>query len=335
MSFDFLKNHLVKIKIDGRYGTGAIFKPEDESIILYILTSKHNFFEDKSYSTNDLSLSTQKFTIEITHELSGKNINIKNQEIHFFEPDILDDSSKKHIDLALLIVDINEDSKDLLIDTISVPDDNNKIDTYDTRYSLFGYPHYKNFKGEKEVVHYKLEFSQNSSDFYFESIFKNQNGFIGFDESDNHQEELNGISGSPIFLLSKNHKPYLHSITFGTSNFNEIKAIRINTLLDKINDRILKINEKYPEIQSSSSIILSNEKLSFNELNEFEDFKEKIRLNSDLLDFLSKESESDINIKSTSLQLSECNRKLNEQCDELSYRYAHLAHLLIHNSRHP
>ena len=208
MSFDLLKNHVVQIKFNDSQSTGVIFKPEINSGFLYILTAKHNFFLPKEISRQyqDLELNLENDTIKITHEITNQIIPLTQNRVYFFNSE----DSEKHfinIDLALIIIEINGLKNQITdlpsIDTLFIEDDqNNRTGIYDIHYSLFGYPQYRNLI-HKEISHCKLKFNQSSTNSFYQEEFDNITGFVGFDESDNFQEELNGISGSPIFLLSK------------------------------------------------------------------------------------------------------------------------------------
>ena len=330
MSFDLLKNHVVQIKFNDSQSTGVIFKPEINSGFLYILTAKHNFFLPKEISRQyqDLELNLENDTIKITHEITNQIIPLTQNRVYFFNSE----DSEKHfinIDLALIIIEINGLKNQITdlpsIDTLFIEDDqNNRTGIYDIHYSLFGYPQYRNLI-HKEISHCKLKFNQSSTNSFYQEEFDNITGFVGFDESDNFQEELNGISGSPIFLLSKSQEPYLRSIAYATEKFNIIKAIKISPLVDSINSRIEKINANLPELRSSTKITLINEPLSISELKSFNDFKTRIRDKSETLNFIKKENENIISINEIAAKLLKDGDKLRTECEDLSYKYAHIA----------
>ena len=335
MSFDILKNHVVQLKVNNCQSTGVIFKPVTDTDFLYILTAKHNFFYPKENAEKhyDLELNLEDKEIAIIHETTNQQIYLSEKTVYFFEPETINGAITP-IDLAIIIINkqlIKEKTNIPSIDILSIADDQNShTSIYDTQYSLFGYPSYRNYL-DKNISHCKLKFSQTKTACFFKEEFENTTGFIGFDESDHFQNELDGISGSPIFLLSKTHIPYLRSIAYATENFNIIKTIKINALIDKINERLTKIGIENHPINLSTKIILLNETLNISELNNFDDFKKRVREKSESIDFIKENEENQIFIKEKASELSEEGRKLREMCENISYKYAHIAIIAAEN----
>lgn len=218
------------------------------------------------------------------------------------------------LDLALLIIEppIENISELKFYDTTDENQDNHT-------YCTAGYPYYlEEIQTENKLNFYYLKPISNHKN--STELFINTDGSLNFYDYE-FIEKLKGMSGSGIFLLGKNGEVALRSIIFKALPTNKFECIKLDEVLDKINEKLQNLNlEQISTITKPLSI--NNEVVNLSDFIEVESVREFIRKQSTL---------NGENIKKPD-DVREKARDLNEQyktakrtINELSYQYAHLA----------
>jgi hypothetical protein len=112
---------------------------------------------------------------------------------------------------------------------------------------------------------------------------------------------------------------------------NQFHSIRLDLLADDINQRIEAISSDLVKIQTSTKIIIGNEKLNLLDFSGFTDFKKRIE-KKDALKFQGEISQKFI--KNKAKEINKENEDLNHNIEYLSYKYAHLAILARENKQY-
>ncbi len=324
MIYDYLKPHVAKINIkhpnwgSETWGSGIAFRPKKDSQFMYLLTARHNFFEHRKYDATSDTLDLCDFEVRISlGSIKNTLLKIANEDIYFFSRN----SDGNFIDIAFIAIKITDDISLHDLDVLEIynayDNDQSKV-----RNIAAGYPKHagNNLTGNVVMQRYSMQFNSMNEDDFSERMV-NPDGSLNFYDGD-FIGGLQGMSGGGVFTIGKNSKLALRSIIFAAIPPNAFECVRIDSILDRINEKIKKTNNAYPKIEFSSKILLENEIISLDEIIEFEYFRNIAREKSSL-SVTAIKSNDDIHRESRSLNKSYHDNK--KDMDELSYKYAHLA----------
>lgn len=331
MSPDTLKKFVVKISFDGKEGSGVLFKPEKNSRYSYIITAKHTFFtNDEEEINNKEKKEIKSDDITITRETSENNkITIYNNTMFFIDKN----HEKGWIDLAFLIIKNSDNEKIGIISTLEIQDTEEDDNTNKEEFCIIGYP--KNSEElENKINPYRVKYHQGSEneEIEYKEEFRSSDGGISFRPM---PDQVVGISGGGVFSLSHNI-PLLRSIETNCKSHNIFIATKIDYFIDDINSILQSIEKKYEveldPIRCGKSLMIGNEELNVNEYTDFNFLKEQVEKEKEnvLKKFIENNRiSSDNDLRKISKNARGMIKKINNEREELSLIYIHLA-LLSH-----
>ena len=291
-------------------GGCVIFKSSSNEKKCYLLTAKHNFFNEDHSEYTDMELDTNKITINVSSD------NENYQEIEAFENKVFfikNQSESSLLDIALIIIDSDlENILDLKV-----------YDTFDEQYNkhIFytaGYPYYiSETDTEKTLQFYAVKpISKHKNE--IEAVI-NPDGSLNFYDHD-FPDKLKGMSGSGVFLLGKNREIALRSIIYKAIPTNQFDCIKVDEVLDKINQIIT--NNGFSQIQVISKPLSINDELfNLSDLANIEELKNFIQTTSNL----EKDIKTAEQIRKKAIVLNKEYHDVKDAIDQLSFKYSHLA----------
>lgn len=214
-----IKQYLVQLEFNGhtsdkRNGSGVIVKVSANSI--YIFTAKHTFEKDKD--------ETERGSLyERTEIIKYTKIFIIDKEELFIEDIIVLDNIQENIDFIILKIKNNislEEKSPLLI----YNDEFEKC-------TVSGFPKVNDYK---ELTYIPSIFIHSDKDYYFEFDPKK----IVFTGDETGIEIMGGISGGGVFVKGNDGVIYLAGIETGLYGVNNLEAIYLIRIIEKINEKL-------------------------------------------------------------------------------------------------
>jgi hypothetical protein len=316
MITDLVKSYIFKIEINcvswekSKRGSCVIFKSKDEMSDAYLITAKHNLFANKEHikNTQDTMHLIDKI-IKISQ--NNKNINISSDSTAYFFKNI---ENQSFLDIAFIILkDLKND-----IATLEICDTKNENEKNHAYYTG-GYPnHLNDYDTDNKLEFYSLELDSTYQD-NFERL-KNKDGSLNFYD-DEFNGNLQGMSGSGVFLLGRHNTKSLRSIIYKAIPTNKFECIKIDEILDKINEQLKKLGLPIINI-TTEPLSVNGEDFNLSDLAEIKSLRTKIQDSSTLKIENIKSAED---IKETAKKLNKSYHESKASIENLSYQYAHLA----------
>jgi len=249
-----------------------------------------------------------------------------------------------NIDLAFLVVDLKKAT--LLQDVYYLEIEDSEDCNYDLNsqdFFIVGYPEGSKYREVNKIHPHKVRYLQNTarSSSYFLEEFYDYNNSIDNDI----REEITGLSGAGVFMLNNHGKAKLRSILIKVDRHETFVCVKLDSLIDLINDRINDVSEKVDlkldQIQCGDKIFIEKEELDFLEYSDFSFFQGYVDKKNGLEKSLGEEvgdctelvdKYHEEEIRRISRKLKEKVNSLDEEKEDLSFAYAELA-LIAHKHK--
>lgn len=215
-----IKKYLVRIEFNGdtsgkQNGSGVIVKASDENSI-YVFTAKHTF--EKDQDDTERGILYEKSEI-ITYT---KIVTIDKEEL-FIQSIIGLDNINENIDF--LIFKVNNNSALEGISPLAIYNDEFE------KCIVSGFPAVKNYQ---ELEYIPSQFIHSDKSYYFEFDPKK----IVFTSEDTEIDVIGGISGGGVFVEGNDGVVYLAGIETGIYGVNNLEAIYLIKIIEKINKKL-------------------------------------------------------------------------------------------------
>lgn len=309
---------------NNKRGGCIIFKAYPNSKKFYLITAKHNIFQNEDHLAY----------AEPTKDISDLEIKVFKEDQDYVKIDYFykqafffkDSENLFYLDLSLIIIDNDFGN----LGALKIYDtEDGKQSRHD--YCTAGYPSYieNQTQAKNTLMFYYLKpISLHKNN--IEQVI-NEDGSLNFyDDEYDFSGNLRGMSGSGVFLLGKNGEIALRSVIYKAIPTNRFECVKIDDILDQINEKLCELGLASDQIQITSHLLSVNDEIfSLSELAEIENIRKLIESSSQLKIEDIKTPE-DIRKKAKSLNKTYITLKQN--IDELSYSYAHLA-LFAHREK--
>jgi len=212
-----LKKFTLKIEGFEQDGSGVLFKPNEKSTSIYILTAKHNFKRGSQEAGNILVEDIDEFKDDIGI-YKYKSLQIKN----------VIGLSDKFIDLVLLIVDNSSIPENLFsnIAVLKIFNDDFKVCT------VAGYPEIRN--RDNSIEYFPSIFSSNNE----EKTFEVRSEIPLHTHENSEMNTLPGISGGGVFIKGSDNEIYLSGIEIRYMPINNLVCISLMDVVDELNQKL-------------------------------------------------------------------------------------------------